>query len=384
MNSARIAIVGAGLSGLYAAYLLEQKGIKDYVLLEARSDLGGRILSMPFSALNTSGTFQGIDSIDNFDLGPSWFWPDFQRQLDRLVLDLGLARYEQYEEGNIVMEQFADRTPISTPGYVNSPPSMRLVGGMRALITTLHQQLDKQRIFTGQIVKSLRCARQRVEVSCETESGQATRWTVDHVLLALPPRLVMNSVEFYPPLPDDVSWKWKSTATWMAPHAKYFAIYEKPFWREQGLSGQGRSRIGPMGEIHDASIPSGSAALFGFVGVPARMRRNASESQLRALCRAQLVRMFGEPAGAPIAEFFKDWALDPFTATEADLDGAGQHATAPKSTVDAGPWSSRVTGIASEWSPQFPGYIAGAVEAASRGVQSFKPSPMCDGDHSAT
>lgn len=35
MHTARIAIVGAGLAGLYAAYLLEQRGITDYVVLGA-------------------------------------------------------------------------------------------------------------------------------------------------------------------------------------------------------------------------------------------------------------------------------------------------------------------------------------------------------------
>lgn len=45
MQTARIAIVGAGLSGLHAAFLLEQQGIGDYVLLEARDTPGGRIAS---------------------------------------------------------------------------------------------------------------------------------------------------------------------------------------------------------------------------------------------------------------------------------------------------------------------------------------------------
>lgn len=42
-TSVPVAIIGGGLSGLYAAYLLEQKSI-DYILLEARDTLGGRIL----------------------------------------------------------------------------------------------------------------------------------------------------------------------------------------------------------------------------------------------------------------------------------------------------------------------------------------------------
>ena len=41
MNHKQITIVGGGLSGLYAAFLLEQQGINDYILLEARSSFGG-------------------------------------------------------------------------------------------------------------------------------------------------------------------------------------------------------------------------------------------------------------------------------------------------------------------------------------------------------
>ncbi|WP_246794748.1 hypothetical protein [Burkholderia perseverans] len=36
--------------------------------------------------------------------------------------------------------------------------------------------------------------------------------------------------------------------------------------------------------------------------------------------------------------------------------------------VGAGPWHDRLVGIASEWSPSYPGYVAGAVEAAGLGV----------------
>lgn len=143
----------------------------------------------------------------------------------------------------------------------------------------------------------------------------------------------------------------------MAPHAKYFT----PFWREKGLSGVVRSVCSPLGEIHDASVPGGSAALFGFFGVPVRVRKNLSEDELRALCRGQLARMFGPLAATPKAEFIKGWALDPYTATVADMDGAGYHAEAPATRATSGPWCGRLIGIGSEWSPQFPGYVAGAM-----------------------
>jgi len=52
-----IAIIGAGVSGLYAASLLIDKGY-DVTVFEARDRVGGRVLSH-----------------DGFDLGPTWYWP---------------------------------------------------------------------------------------------------------------------------------------------------------------------------------------------------------------------------------------------------------------------------------------------------------------------
>jgi monoamine oxidase len=363
MQTARIAIVGAGLSGLYAAYRLEQSGIRDYVLLEAREALGGRILSVAPAV--------AADAIDRFDLGPSWFWPGYQRQLDRLVQDLGLERFEQHEDGDMLMERSPHEPPTRVRSYVNSPPSMRLLGGMAALVDALRGRLDTTRIISGQAVRRLRRTDRHVELDSVDAAGRTTAWRVEQVLLAMPPRLVEHSIEFAPPLPQALSRQWQATATWMAPHAKYFAIYDTPFWREQGLSGEARSARGPLGEIHDASIPGGSAALFGFLGVPARMRKGLAEDQLRSLCRAQLARLFGPQAAMPKAEFLKDWALEPYTATLADTESAGQHAMAPRAAAESGPWAGCLVGIASEWSPQFPGYVAGAIEAASLGVQAL-------------
>ena len=126
-----------------------------------------------------------------------------------------------------------------------------------------------------------------------------------------------------------------------------------------------------MAEIHDVSMPGGHAALFGLVGVPAQARRALAGEALQAHCRMQLRRLFGDRAGAPVAHALKDWAMDPLTATDEDQQASPHHTSAPPAAAGSGPWQGCLTGIGSEWSPQFPGYLAGAVDAAARGVSQW-------------
>lgn len=361
---ARVAIIGGGLSGLYAAHLLEQEGIRDWVLLEGRQSLGGRILSLPAA--------EPANSLDRFDLGPAWFWPDYQPQLGLVIDRLGLTRFSQFDAGGTMVERNSQEPPQRVNDFASSPHSMRLAGGIGVLIDKLSSGLDPMRIHLQHKVRALRCTGRRVELDVEQlPKGDMGTWHVDHVLVAMPPRLFIQTFDCDPPLPPPLQGQWARTPTWMAPHAKFIAVYDRPFWRDEGLSGHARSACGPMVEIHDASVPGGSAALFGFVGVPARLRRTLSADALRATCLAQLVRLFGDPAAAPKAQLFKDWACDPFTATLDDLSSGGQHALAPDAFPDRGLWQGRITGVGSEWSPQYPGYLAGCLEAASLGVRAL-------------
>ena len=375
MQDLPIAIIGGGLSGLYAAFLLEQRGI-DYILLEARDRVGGRI-AIAKSSVDQNASSQSVDnekSNDGFDLGPSWFWPEYQPQLSDLIEALDLTRFAQFEEGDMMVERAANELPSRTQSYQSSPPSMRLVGGMTALTDALYARLDAKRIVTRQIVRRLTKTDHyiKIESECSSEhmtNGQITTYRAQHVLLALPPRLAVSNIIFEPALPLDVANEWQETATWMAPHAKYVAVYDSPFWRNQGLSGSARSAVGPLTEIHDASLLEGDGALFGFFGVPAHVRQSVSETELKAHCRAQLVRLFGVQAETPTAEYLKDWAQDPLTAIPADASGTDQHAVAPTAKPKTGIWQDGITGSASEWSEAFPGYIAGAIDAANKAVQ---------------
>lgn len=364
----RVAIVGAGLAGLYAHHLLRQHGVHDALLLEARPRIGGRILSVNADAA-------GGDPACRLDLGPTWFWPTLQPELSQLLDDLGLPRFAQHDNGHALLEH-PGQPPQRIRGYAQAEPSLRLLGGLAALTDRLAADIPKHQQRLGHRVQALHLGADGVVVTgthpADPDPAAPGRplCVADQVLLALPPRLAAG-LHVAPALPAALQRAWQDTGTWMAPHAKYLPVFEQPFWRDQGLSGAAQSRQGPMVEIHDASVPGGPAALFGFIGVPAQARARVSEATLRAHCRAQLVRLFGPQAAQARSEHLKDWAQDPFTATTADREEPPHRAPAPPSTAASGPWQQRMVGVGSEWSPQFPGYVAGAVDAARRGVQAL-------------
>lgn len=357
--SRRIGIVGGGLAGLYAAWLLERAS-RDYVLLEGRPRFGGRLLTV------RADTATGCTDTGAFDLGASWYWPAMQPEVAALVESLGLRAFPQHERGLLVVEGMPGQTRLQ-PNLENAPPAMRIVGGMGALVQALRSRLRPDRLLAGHRVTGLASTATGVRIDAVDPAGTPIAREVSRVLLGVPPRLAQATLDFEVPLPGAVSADWAASATWMAPHAKYLAVYPTPFWRTRGLAGAARSRSGPMVEIHDAAAPDGLGALFGFVGVPASHRMRIPEPQMLAACRAQMVRLFGAEAATPVRDWLQDWSREPLTATAADREADGRHGPCARQVLE-GEWAGRLVGIASEWSPSFPGYVAGAIEAARLGA----------------
>lgn len=86
---AGIVVVGAGLSGLFAARELARRG-RDVVVVEARDRVGGRTLA------RTIGR-------GHFDLGGQWIGPA-QTRVAKLARDLGLATFPTWSRGRKVMD----------------------------------------------------------------------------------------------------------------------------------------------------------------------------------------------------------------------------------------------------------------------------------------
>ncbi|WP_341665129.1 FAD-dependent oxidoreductase [Vibrio sp.] len=362
MKKHQIAILGGGLSGLYTAYLLEQHGINNYCLIEAAPTLGGRILTQHVSSNNVSGTF---------DLGPSWFWPEFQPQFSELIDTLNLRTFEQFNSGKIVVERSPNEEPITLKGMIGGPNSMRLKGGMSSLISALSMTINRDNIILNHRVTDITKRDDSIDITCHSNKNLKKVISAEQIFLALPPRLLSQSIDFTPMLPEKTIKQWQATPTWMAPHAKYIAVFEDAFWRKKGLSGDARSVRGPLVEIHDASSYEGMPALFGFIGVPAHVRKDIDQATLMLHCRAQIERLFGPNAPEPKYEFMQDWSKESRITTELDLTTDSSHGLVPEPRITTGDWQNRIIGVGSEWSKQFPGLLAGAVEAAENGVRSY-------------
>lgn len=353
----QVAILGGGLAGLYAARLLRAAKV-EFILLEARDRLGGRILTVDEA---------GQPAEDGFDLGPSWYWPQMQPALAGLVGELGLSDFGQNSDGDVVFERMSREPPQRYRSVAQEPQSFRLVGGTFALVRALAGELPREQILLSAQVTAMALGDEGVELTIQRADGTEERLLAGRVIAAMPPRLLEATVLFTPEQEGSISRRWRNTPTWMAPHAKFFAVYDRPFWRDSGLSGTAQSMVGPMVEMHDATTASGGAALFGFLGVGAEQRAALGEEALTRACLDQLARVFGADARSPRATLFKDWAADPRTATAADRSAGGHLAPDPAPWV-AGPWKERLALAGSETSSSEPGYLAGAMVAATRAV----------------
>ncbi|MCD8672517.1 FAD-dependent oxidoreductase, partial [Klebsiella pneumoniae] len=134
--------------------------------------------------------------------------------------------------------------PSRHPGFVSSPAAARVSGGMSRLPDALLAKLKPERIQTGLQVKHIEQQNGTLNICGSYADGRPFSRQAQHVLLALPPMLAAG-INFFPPLPTTLLQAWRNTGTWMAPHAKYVAVYPYNFWHRKGLSGEVRSNIGP-------------------------------------------------------------------------------------------------------------------------------------------
>jgi monoamine oxidase len=147
---------------------------------------------------------------------------------------------------------------------------------------------------------------------------------------------------------------------------KCMAVYDKPFWREQGLSGNATSDTGPVKLTYDNAPPDGSpGVLLGFIeGQEARDYAGTKQSDRRDAVIDSFARYFGEEARKPKDYIDKSWAADRWSrgcyvgyCPPGVLVGYRESIRSPVGPIH---WAGTET--ATEWA----GYMDGAVESGER------------------
>ncbi len=396
-------VVGAGLSGLVCATRLVAAGV-DAVVVEARDRVGGRL---------ETGAVGGA----TVDLGGQWMSVG-QPRLAALAAELGVASFPQRRDGRHAIAlatrgwlaqigaAFAQwrairtirRLAIAVPDDADSlagwldhavpNPTARALIGLHASLVFAVEPEDlalagylqrlavtgdfaprgpelpgggrEHRFVGGAQELALRLAGSlggRVvlgaPVRAIVETADAIRVderTARRVVLALPPHLA-RAIAGLPP-----------DAAQVGSVVKCFAAYDRAFWRDAGLSGEGYHPGADVRATVGLESPDGGPAvvLAFVVGRAARGWAARDPEARRASVLATLVAQFGDAAATPIAYREVDWGVDPWSG--------GCVASVPpgaRGTPERAP-RGRIHFAGTETAVAWPGYMEGAIEAGER------------------
>ena len=288
--TADIIILGAGLTGLTLAKLLQDQG-KDFLVLEARDRVGGRIKTIK------------TDNGTRVECGATWFFPHF-KSLSKCLRDVNVNLKDQFMSGYTLYEYNKVQEPRQILTREDSD-MLRIEGGTSQIVERLHSSLDSQRVVLSEAV--VRIARTRTGLEVESSGGGVRH--CQYLVSTLPPQLLLASVEFQPGLPDSVRSVMAQTHTWMGDSVKTILTYSSPWWRRNNLSGALYSNTGPVVQMYDQSDEQG-AALVGFMD---EKTAELGPEERREEVISQLVRVFGSEA-ADYTEYHDTiWRSEKFT-----------------------------------------------------------------------
>jgi monoamine oxidase len=195
---------------------------------------------------------------------------------------------------------------IDLLGVTAGAQESRFVGGAQQVPIKLAEALG-ERVLLGVPIGRVT----QDETSARLE-GDAISVRADRAIITLPPALA-GRLRYTPQLPglrDQLTQRMP-----MGTVIKVHCIYDTPFWREAGLTGQASSDSGAVRITFDNSPEDGSrGVLLGFIeGDEGRSWGQRSAEERRAEVLACLVRYFGEAAGRPTDYVEQSWVEEEFT-----------------------------------------------------------------------
>jgi monoamine oxidase len=377
MSSVDVVVVGAGASGLAAAYSLRKAGLS-VIVFEARDRVGGRTWSE-----KVAGAV--------IDHGGQWIGPA-QTRVCELVDEFGIDTFETYGAGEsrrfikgvtgVTLELLGDvfaeinamatELPLGTPWA--APKALEwdsltmhswLVGRIKDPVALQLAMLVTSALFTAEaaelsflhVLAYVRSAgsmqnltevvggaqeRRFVQGAQHLSERLAQKVGLENLRLGYPVRgleqegdivrvlhdrgemvcgRAIVAVPVY--LADRIAFRPKLPAARaqlhqrLAPGAtiKFHAVYPRPFWRDQGSNGRVMSDQGAISLTFDNSPRSGSpGVIVGFAeGDQARRIAALSPDARRDVVLSDFRRFFGDEAATPLAFTEANWSEEEWT-----------------------------------------------------------------------
>jgi monoamine oxidase len=266
---------------------------------------------------------------------------------------------------------------LFTVAYIATATDGSTYGTFERLIST-RGGAQAQRFVEGSQQISIRMARElgssvvlsspvrRIEQTARDVTVVSDRMTVSakHVIVAIPPTLT-GRIEFAPALPvarDALVQRLPQGAL-----IKCEAFYDRPWWRDAGLTGAAVSDTGPAKTTFDVSPRDGRiGGLLGFVGGDEARRWSADPPGLRKAVLENFATYFGAQALHPRAFVIQDWSREEWTR------GCPVAVAGPGLLTEYGPALAapvgRIHWAGTETATYWHGYMDGAVRSGERAV----------------
>jgi monoamine oxidase len=189
-------------------------------------------------------------------------------------------------------------TRMTFAEIVNAAGSGRFVGGSQRISLELARRLGR-RVRLGAPVRRIVQERKQVRVHHDGGSVLGKR-----AIVAMAPAMTAP-IAFEPGLPP-----LRAQLTQRFPQGtviKCHAVYDRPFWFDDGLSGESLTDVEPLRITEDVSPPEGGPGILVCFanGATARRWSVRSPAELEAAAIANLVTLFGPAAAEP--RLFTQW-----------------------------------------------------------------------------
>jgi monoamine oxidase len=234
----------------------------------------------------------------------------------------------------------------------------RFIGGSQLISKRLAKRIHKKRILLKQAVGRVEQHRHGVRVFTKNLTASAKQ-----VIVTGPP-VVTSHIHYDPHLPAD-----RRALLQRFPQGttiKCQAVYDRPYWRDSGLTGQAVALDGPVRVTFDNSPPDGNpGVLLGFIeGAAARDYQRRSAKARKSAVLDAFATYFGEAARHPREYFEMNWTHETWTRgcyegylPPGALTAHGNALRAP---------FKRIHWAGAETSDYWYGYMDGAVRSGKR------------------